>query len=62
MVSSAIVLVVTVLIPFSWIAEPLGIGPPTATTLLALLAITVGYVLATEVAKHRLPRLLGAFG
>ena len=54
--SSIAVAGVTVALPFSPLAEPLGLVPPPISMLLALLAITAGYVLATELAKARFYR------
>ena len=60
--SSALVLAVTVVIPYSPLASPLGLDGPRPATMLALAAITVAYVGATELAKRTFPRLLGAYG
>jgi Mg2+-importing ATPase len=49
--SSIAVALVTLVIPFSPLAPPLGLVAPALPVLLALAAITTGYVLATEVAK-----------
>jgi len=60
--SSALVLAVTVVIPYSPLASPLGLDGPRPATLLVLAVVTVAYVGATEFAKRRFPRLLGAYG
>ncbi len=49
--SSIAVAVVSVAIPFTPAAEPLGLVPIPAAVLLALAAITAGYVAVTELAK-----------
>ena len=50
--SSIAVAAITVFIPFTPQAEALGLVPPTAAMLLALGAITAGYVAVTELAKR----------
>jgi Mg2+-importing ATPase len=57
--TSLAVLVIVVALPFTPLATALGLTSPSAGLLGALAAITVGYVVATEWCKHRLPRLLG---
>jgi Mg2+-importing ATPase len=49
--SSIAVALVTLVIPYSPLAPPLGLVAPALPVLLALTVITAGYVLATEVAK-----------
>jgi Mg2+-importing ATPase len=57
--TSLAVLVIVVALPFTPLVTALGLTSPSAGLLGALAAITVGYVVATEWCKHRLPRLLG---
>lgn len=61
-VSSVVVLGATIGIPYSPLAGPLGLDGPSWLLMAALLGVTVGYVFATEFAKRRFPRLLGAYG
>jgi Mg2+-importing ATPase len=56
--SSAIVLAITLAVPYSPVAGALGLDGPPATVLAALAAITVGYVIVTESIKKLFPRLL----
>ena len=49
--SSLAVAVVAVVIPYTAAAEPLGLVPLPAAVLIALAAITAGYVAVTEFAK-----------
>ncbi len=51
MASSLLVAVVTLWLPFSPLARPLGFAPLPVPVLLALAGITAGYVMATELAK-----------
>ncbi|MFS8479004.1 MAG: cation transporting ATPase C-terminal domain-containing protein, partial [Micromonosporaceae bacterium] len=53
LVSSALLTVVTVAIPYTPLARPLGFVPITAAVLAALAALTIAYVLANEVVKRR---------
>jgi Mg2+-importing ATPase len=50
--SSIAIALLTLALPYSPIAEPLGLVPIPPTLLLALVAITAGYVLATELVKR----------
>ncbi len=56
--SSVVVALVTLVLPYSPLAESLGLDGPSAGVIAALAAITAGYVLASEAIKHRFPRLL----
>ncbi len=53
LVSSAIVAAVTVALPYTPLADGLGLAAPTAGVLVMLGLVTVAYVAATEAAKHR---------
>ena len=50
--SSIGIALVTLALPYSPLAEPLGLVPIPPPLLLALVAITAGYVLATELVKR----------
>jgi len=51
-ISSALVAAATLAIPYTFLAAPLGLGPLPPTLLLVILAITLGYVGATELVKR----------
>ena len=57
-ISSGLVLLVTVALPYSPLAGPLGLDGPRLLVLAALVGITTGYVLVTESVKKAFPRLL----
>lgn len=54
--SSILVALVTIAIPYSPLAAPLGFVPLALPVLLSLFAITAGYILITEMAKARFYR------
>jgi Mg2+-importing ATPase len=54
--SSIAVALITIALPFSPVAEPLGFVPLPAPLLAAIAMITTGYVLATEILKARFYR------
>lgn len=58
LVTSSMVLAVTVIVPWTPVAAPLGFVAPSLSMIAALTIITVGYVVATEWGKRRFPRLL----
>ncbi len=53
LLGSAVVTAITLTLPYSWLATDLGFTRPSSTVLLALAAITVGYVATTEMVKQR---------
>ncbi|WP_343938567.1 magnesium-translocating P-type ATPase, partial [Pseudonocardia zijingensis] len=55
LVTSAAIVVVTVALPYTSLAAPLGLEPPPALLLGALAALTMLYVAANELAKRRFP-------
>ena len=59
-VSSAAVLVIVTVLPFSPLAEPLGLGWLNAGTFAALVAVVVAYVIVTETLKRHTGFLFNA--
>jgi MFS superfamily sulfate permease-like transporter len=57
-VSSAVVAVATVLLPFTPLASSFGFVAPTAAVLGLVVAVTFGYVIVNEFVKRRSPSML----
>ena len=51
-ISSLLVAAITVTLPFSGLAGPLGLAPVPLSLMVVILLLTAGYVLATEAAKR----------
>ncbi len=54
MICSALVLLVTLVLPFSWLRTDLGLARPTSAMFISLGVIALAYILATELAKDML--------
>jgi Mg2+-importing ATPase len=52
LLSSALVALITLAVPYSPLAPDVGLDRPTPAVLAALAAITAAYVVTTELAKH----------
>ncbi|WP_319459588.1 magnesium-translocating P-type ATPase [Micromonospora sp. RTP1Z1] len=53
--TGALLAAVTIALPYSPLARPLGLAPPPATVLATLAVLAIVYIIANEIAKRRFP-------